>query len=418
MYNEHEQKQYDYGYRPIEYAPPLPPVRRKKKNGRAGFAAILIIVCMIVSVISGFGGAYLANSLFTTDTNEPNELPAITGKPIPEASPDPTPAITPDPNTTIQQAITTPGSDPEASDVMSIAEVVTSVKHAVVEIQTERVSTGLFMREFVSTGAGSGVIISEDGYIVTNDHVISGAQTIKVRLSNEQEYTATLIGSDRRTDLAVLKIDAEGLQPATMGHSSGLLVGQTSIAIGNPLGELGGTVTAGIISALDREITIEGETMSLLQTDAAVNPGNSGGGLFDLTGKLIGVVNAKSSGTEIEGLGFAIPIDTARIVAEQLIEYGYVRGRIDPGFVLVDIQDPFTAMSYRVNNLGLFISRSVSSDFQSGDRITAVDGLPINNLAEWNHKMNEYSVGDTIEITIARGDTSLTLPLTLAELTV
>jgi len=394
-----------------------PPVRRKKKSGRAGFAAILIIVCMIGSGIAGFAGTYFANSL-----NEPpayeERVPAISGKPIPAANNDPNTMTTPALPPVIHQPASTSGSDTDASEQMSIADVVTSVKHAVVEIQTERVSTGGFMREFVSTGAGSGVIISEDGYIITNDHVISGAQSIKVRLSNEQEYAARLIGSDRRTDLAVLKIEADNLQPATMGHSSSLQVGQIAVAIGNPLGELGGTVTSGIVSALDRELTIDGETMSLLQTDAAVNPGNSGGGLFDLHGKLVGIVNAKSSGSEIEGLGFAIPIDTAKIVVEQLIEYGYVRGRIDPGLTLVDIQDPFTAMSYRVNYLGLYISRSISPDFQSGDRIIAVDNLPISSLAEWNQKMKEYSVGDVVNITVARGESSPTIPLTLAEMTI
>jgi len=373
---------------------------------------------MIGSAISGFGGAYLANSLNNNTSYENERMPAISGKPTPAPGNDSTPAINIDPTPAIQNATSPAGSDTDTSELMSIADVVISVKHAVVEIQTERISTGGFMREYVSTGAGSGVIISEDGYIVTNDHVISGAQSIKVRLSNEQEYVAKLIGSDKKTDLAVLKIEADGLQPADMGHSSGLLVGQTAVAIGNPLGELGGTVTSGIVSALDREITIDGETMSLLQTDAAVNPGNSGGGLFDLYGKLVGIVNAKSSGSEIEGLGFAIPIDTARIVVEQLIDYGYVRGRIDPGLTLVDIQDPFTAMSYRVNYLGLYISNSVSEDFRSGDRIIAVDGLPINSFAEWKHKMNEYSVGDTVNITVVRGESTLTLPLTLAEMTI
>jgi serine protease Do len=308
-------------------------------------------------------------------------------------------------------------TDNEAAAKMSIEDVVINVKHSVVEIQTERISTSRFMREFVSTGAGSGVIISTDGYIVTNDHVISGAKSITVRLSNEQEYQATLIGTDAQTDLAVLKINATGLQPAIMGHSSGLLVGQTAIAIGNPLGELGGTVTAGIISALDREITIGGETMSLLQTDAAVNPGNSGGGLFNLYGELIGVVNAKSSGSEIEGLGFAIPIDFAQIVIEQLIEYGFVRGRVDSGFVLVDIQDAFTAMSYRIQQLGLYISNSISTDFQNGDRITAVDGQTVRNLAEWNSRMSKYNVGDTVNITVVRNGSSISLALTLTEQT-
>jgi len=436
MSNEHEYQQnnkaqqyshdnYNHYYTQAPFTPqgiqqqkqqPMP--NKRKKSNRAGFATVLIIVCIIVSAISGFGGAYLANYLNTANLFESEDFPAISDDPTHELTPDLNPATTPDPNNVIQQESPSSGSEVGAMDIMSITEVVTNVKHAVVEIKTERISTGRFMREFVSTGAGSGVIINEDGYIVTNDHVISGAQTIIVRLSNEQEFTATLIGSDRRTDLAVIKIDAEGLQPATMGHSSSLQVGQTAVAIGNPLGELGGTVTSGIISALDREITVEGEQMSLLQTDAAVNPGNSGGGLFSLHGLLIGVVNAKSSGSEIEGLGFAIPIDTARIVVEQLIEYGYVRGRIDPGFVLVDIQDQFTAMSYRVNNLGLYISRSVSIDFLPGDRIVAVDGQLISSYAEWRLKMNEYSVGDTVSITVIRGDNSLTLPLILDELTI
>ncbi len=262
---------------------------------------------------------------------------------------------------------------------MTVEDVVANVKHSVVEITTETVSTSRFMQQFVSTGAGSGVIISKDGYIVTNNHVVENAQTIKIRLSNEEEYAATLIGKDQKTDIAILKIEASDLQPAVLGQSSSMLVGQTAIAIGNPLGELGGTVTTGIISALDREITIDGEVMSLLQTDSAINPGNSGGGLFNLYGELIGIVNAKSSGSEIEGLGFAIPIDIANIVVEQIIEYGYVRGRVDSGLVLVDIQDVQTAMSYRISQLGLYISKSADSNFRSGDRITAVDGQAISS---------------------------------------
>jgi serine protease Do len=365
------------------------------------FSALLVVMCMIGSAIFGFGGTYLANSL-----NGSNSFTA-----------ESTAASNNDASALIIQSVMPTTTNNAESEIMSIENVVVNVKHSVVEIQTERVSTSRFMREFISTGAGSGVIISTDGYIVTNDHVISGAQAITVRLSNEQEYEATLIGTDPQTDLAVLKINATGLQPAIMGHSSGLLVGQTAVAIGNPLGKLGGTVTSGIISALDREITIDGETMSLLQTDAAVNPGNSGGGLFNLYGELIGVVNAKSSGSEIEGLGFAIPIDTARIVIEQLIEYGFVRGRIDTGFTLVDIQDAFTAMSYRIQHLGLYISHSVNENFQSGDRITAVDGQPVTNLTDWNRQMNKYKIGDTVTITIIRNDISLNHELIMSEKT-
>jgi len=418
--NDHQETQQLVPYIPqAQYFPQTPPpVRKKKRSNRAGFAAILIIVCMIGSAISGFAGTYIANSLNGDNSDNTGNPAAIKSGKTPDVNTDPMLSMIEDPPPAIQPTSSKAGLPANASEKMSVEDVVTSVKHAVVEIQTERLMNSRFMSEFVSTGAGSGVIISEDGYIITNEHVINGAQTIKVRLSNEQEYVARLVGSDRKTDIAVLKIEAEGLQPATMGQSSGLQVGQTAIAIGNPLGELGGTVTAGIISALDREITIDGETMSLLQTDAAVNPGNSGGGLFDLYGKLVGIVNAKSSGSEIEGLGFAIPIDTARTVVEQLKEYGYVRGRIDTGLTLVDIQDPFTAMSYNVNYLGLYISSSVSSEFRRGDRITAVDNLPISSFTEWKQKLSNYSVGDTIKITVTRGDSSLTLSLTLTELNV
>ena len=379
------------------------PVTPNKTSNRKGFAAALITICMISSAAFGFGGAYLANSLNNTNPGE-NQTSSNFG------------SVSDSNNTVLYQSVLRTSSENNAADKMSVEDLVVNVKHSVVEITTETVSRSGRMGQFVSTGAGSGVIISTDGYIVTNNHVVDNARTIKVRLSNEREYEASLIGTDSKTDLAVIKIDANDLQAAILGHSSTLLVGQTAIAIGNPLGELGGTVTSGIISALDREITIDGETMSLLQTDTAINPGNSGGGLFNLYGELVGVVNAKSSGSEIEGLGFAIPVDTARNVVEQLIEYGYVRGRIDTGLTLIDIQDAQTAMSYRINQLGLYISRSASSEFQSGDRIIAIDGQTINNLTEWSKQMSKYSVGDTVSITVVRNGKTETCTLTLTEL--
>lgn len=172
-----------------------------------------------------------------------------------------------------------------------------------VEITTESVQTGSYFNQYVATGAGSGVIISADGYIVTNDHVISGANSIAVRLHDGTTLDAALVATDAKTDLAVIRVQAQGLIPATLGTSADLVVGQPVVAIGNPLGRLGGTVTDGIISAKDRVISIDGEHMTLLQTNAAVNPGNSGGGLFDAQARLVGVVNSKSSGSDVEGLG-------------------------------------------------------------------------------------------------------------------
>ncbi|MCL2756834.1 MAG: trypsin-like peptidase domain-containing protein [Coriobacteriia bacterium] len=375
--------------------------------GRAGFAALLITVCVVGSAAFGFGGTFLANYLSSSGFG----MGLGSG-----VSPSDTDTGSDTTTTVLYQSVIRTSADNNAAGVMSLQDVVANVKDSVVEITTETVSTNWNMRQFISTGAGSGVIVSTDGYIVTNNHVVEGAQTIMVRLSNGQLYEAVLVGADAKTDIAVLKISATGLQPAILGFSSSLLVGQPVIAIGNPLGELGGTVTSGIISALDRDITIDGETLSLLQTDTAINPGNSGGGLFNLYGELVGIVNAKSSGSGIEGLGFAIPIDAVKDVIEQIIEFGYVKGRIDTGFILVDIQDNQTAMMYRINTFGLYISKSASSDFQSGDRITSLNGQTINSLADWNRQLDRYSVGDTIRVTVVRNGSSITYTLTLTEL--
>lgn len=224
--------------------------------------------------------------------------------------------------------------------VIDLADIVDETAPSVVEVFTETKQVSNWFQEYVTEGAGSGVILSEDGYIVTNHHVIDGANTIKVRLSNGQTYAAELTGTDEKTDLAVLKINASGLAAAKLTDSSTVRVGDFVIAIGNPLGELGGTVTEGIISAKDRKVTVDGEAMTLLQTSAAVNPGNSGGGLFDLNGELVGVVNAKSSGNDIEGLAFAIPANTVKEITQELIQYGYVTGRPQLGVSVAQITKP------------------------------------------------------------------------------
>jgi serine protease Do len=179
---------------------------------------------------------------------------------------------------------------------------------------------------------------------------------IEVTLNNGDVYAASLIATDSKTDLAVIKIETTGLTAAILGDSDALVVGEDAIAIGNPLGELGGTVTNGIISALDREVTVEGQKMNLLQTNAAINPGNSGGGLFNAKGELIGIVSAKSSGTDIEGLGFAIPVNDVKEVVVQLIEKGYVAGRPALGVSVIDINSIQLAMQYGVSQYGVYIA--------------------------------------------------------------
>lgn len=262
--------------------------------------------------------------------------------------------------------------------VMDLSEVVDETASSVVEVFTETKQVSHWLQEYVTEGAGSGVILTEDGYIVTNHHVIDGASTIEVRLSNGQTYTAELVGTDSKTDLAVLKISAKNLSPAKLADSSKVKVGNFVIAIGNPLGELGGTVTEGIISALDREVTIDGETMTLLQTSAAVNPGNSGGGLFNLNGELVGVVNAKSSGSDVEGLAFAIPANTVEEIAQELIQNGYVTGRPQLGVSVVQLARPTVGWQNYYDKAGVYIAQTTENNgLTQGDRLIQIDGTPI-----------------------------------------
>ena len=292
---------------------------------------------------------------------------------------------------------------------------------SVVEIKTESITRGnRMMGQFISEGAGSGVIISNDGKIVTNYHVISGANKITVRLRSGTEYTATLVGSDAQTDLAVLQISASGLPAATYGTSSTLAVGESVLAIGNPLGELGGTVTDGIISALDRQIEIDGQMMTLLQTNASINPGNSGGGLFDADGKLIGIVNAKSSGSGIEGLGFAIPIDTAKYIISQITANGYVTGRADAGMTFTDVSEQ-AAYIYRLGKSGVYVGSVTKGGnaekvgVQRGDRIVNFDGVSVKSASEIETILQKHKAGDSVKLTVERAGKQITYSLTLGE---
>lgn len=291
----------------------------------------------------------------------------------------------------------------------TVDEISNENKDSVVEITTESVtSNDAWLGQYVSEGAGSGVIIKEDGYIITNNHVVEGASKIHVTLHNSKQYEATLIGTDPETDIAVIKIDASGLTPATYGNSDELEVGDMSVIIGNPLGELGGTVTAGIISALDREITIDGQPMTLLQTDASVNPGNSGGGMFDQYGHLVGIVVAKSSGSDVEGLGFAIPINTAADIASQLMENGKVESTTG-----------YSGMTYTQDQNGRIYIQQVNetfaqeAGFQAGDQVLSIDGTVVNDLNEVSAAIKKHNKGDTVTFTVIRNNKQLDIDITL-----
>ncbi|MBO4218349.1 MAG: trypsin-like peptidase domain-containing protein [Erysipelotrichaceae bacterium] len=299
-------------------------------------------------------------------------------------------------------------------------ELVEEVKNAVVEVYTEKVSYNSYFGNYVTEGAGSGVVYSTDGYIITNNHVIDGASSIFVTMANGDKYNAELVATDVKSDLAVIKVDASGLQAAVLGSSDTLAVGQNCIAIGNPLGTLGGTVTAGIISGLSREVTIENVPMTLMQINVAISPGNSGGGLFSSNGKLIGIVNAKSVSENVEGIGFAIPIDVVRDVVEQLIEKGYVEGRPQLGIKCVSIDTVQKAWNYGVTSYGVLVmevteENAKKAGLQEKDLIIAIDGTKVENLAAMQKMLYGYTAGQEVTLTVLRGSEQISIPLVLSQ---
>ena len=313
------------------------------------------------------------------------------------------------------------------SSGMTTAQVAKTVSPSVVVITTEQVvysQWSWYGQSQVESGAGSGVVISSDGYILTCAHVVSGASNITVTIG-DTDYPATVVGEDDTSDVAVLKIDATDLTPATVGNSDSLAVGESVLAVGNPLGELGGTVTSGIVSALNRSVTIQGtsstNTMSLIQMDASVSPGNSGGGLFNMNGELIGLVNAKSSSSDAEGLGFAIPINDAIKVAQDLLENGYVSGRPYMGITYLAVTDAQTAAQLNVNAYGVYVVDVVQggpadkAGLKTGDRIVSIDGTEIAQKDDLGTLIQQHAAGDTLSITVAREGQMQTVSLTLGE---
>lgn len=320
-------------------------------------------------------------------------------------------------NVTIQQQ--TNKSNSGTVQVSDVSDIVEKCKDSVVEITTESVSSGnSIFGQYVSQGAGSGVIISKDGYIVTNNHVVSGATSLKVTTTDGTEYDASVVGKDSQTDLAIIKVDANNLQPATLGDSDVLQVGDPAIAIGNPLGELGGTVTTGIISATDRQITIDDETMTLLQTDAAINPGNSGGGLFNADGNLIGIVNAKESSTGIEGLGFAIPITPAQDIITELMQNGSVTSRPALNVSLYDYTSN-NQSQYSKYEDGCYIVQIVKNGaadkagLKQNDRIISFDGEQIQSTSDVKNVLKKHKIGDTVKMVVERDSKKVTVEITL-----
>ena len=393
---------------PVQPQDAQPPKKKKKFNGkRVARSAVALVLAAAMGFAGGFVGAKFGGS----------------GKVVIQQV---APSSTADSASGSDSSITAASSSGSSLTTEQVADLVSP---SVVVITTEQVvysQWSWYGQNQVESGAGSGVIISSDGYILTCAHVVDGASTITVTIG-DKDYTATLVGEDTTSDIAVIKIDADGLPPATVGNSDSLKVGQSVMAVGNPLGELGGTVTGGMISALNRSVTIQGSssvnTMSLIQMDASVSPGNSGGGLFNMNGELVGIVNAKSSSSDAEGLGFAIPINDAIKVAQELLENGYVTGRPYLGITYLAVTDAQTASQLGVNAYGVYVVEVVKggpaekAGLQAGDRIVSVDGTEIASKDDLGTLMQKHAAGDTLSITIAREGQMQTVNVTLGEKT-
>ena len=393
---------------PVQPQDAQPPKKKKKFNGkRVARSAVALVLAAAMGFAGGFVGAKFGGS----------------GKVVIQQV---APSSTADSASGSDSSITAASSSGSSLTTEQVADLVSP---SVVVITTEQVvcsQWSWYGQNQVESGAGSGVIISSDGYILTCAHVVDGASTITVTIG-DKDYTATLVGEDTTSDIAVIKIDADGLTPATVGNSDSLKVGQSVMAVGNPLGELGGTVTGGMISALNRSVTIQGSssvnTMSLIQMDASVSPGNSGGGLFNMNGELVGIVNAKSSSSDAEGLGFAIPINDAIKVAQELLENGYVTGRPYLGITYLAVTDAQTASQLGVNAYGVYVVEVVKggpaekAGLQAGDRIVSVDGTEIASKDDLGTLMQKHAAGDTLSITIAREGQMQTVNVTLGEKT-
>lgn len=294
---------------------------------------------------------------------------------------------------------------------------------AVCGIATE-VTTNVFGQTASTAVVGSGFVLTEDGYVVTNNHVVEGTDNVSVKLHDGSTYPAEVVGGDSLSDVALLKIEAEGLSHVAVGDSDAIAVGEGCIAIGNPLGELTFTMTGGYVSALPREINISGKPISMFQTDAAINAGNSGGPLFDMAGNVIGITSAKisgitGSGASIEGVGFAIPINEALRVVYDLQEYGYVRGRAFLGVTVKEL-DAATADTYGLP-VGPIVQSVVADSCadKAGiavkDIILAFNGRTVQTYTQLMSALNKCSAGDEVTLRIYRAGAELDVTLTLDE---
>ncbi len=369
-----------------------------RKAKKRGGALKWVAVCLVCAIAGGVGGL-------------------AAGRMIPTG------------HTTLYEGVHAPVavsmSNVITDEPMSGAQVYAANVGSTVGITTELVTTNFWGQRVKGAAAGSGFVISKDGYILTNYHVIDGASSIQVAFVDGSTYPATLVGGEEANDIAVLKIDAQDLTPVHLGDSDNLVVGEQVCAIGNPLGELTFTYTSGSVSARDRSITMEsGEIMNMLQTDTAINSGNSGGPLFNMYGEVIGITTAKyssssSSSASVEGIGFAIPINDVKEMVQSIISHGYVTGKPNVGILMNNVSSEATKR-YGIP-AGAYIeavlkgSCGEKAGLQAGDIITAVDESAVSSSEQLSSAVKNYKAGDTVTFTLYRNGETLTVTVTLDE---
>ncbi len=377
------------------------PAKAKKKRMWPKVTAA-VLACALIGGLSGFGGSMLGRHVgaAVSGSRGGTVIYEGTGTPV-----------------TVNLSNT-------AGRVLSAAEVYASNVNSVVGITTQ-VTTNVWGQQVSAAAAGSGFVITQDGYIVTNYHVIENATSIKVQFKNGDTFDARVVGTEEENDVAVLKIDATGLTPVRLGSSSDLVVGENVVAIGNPLGEMTYSMTGGLVSALDKALTMsDGTVINVLQTDAAINSGNSGGPLFNMYGQVVGITNAKysnngSSQASIEGISFAIPIDDVKDIIKDLMEHGYVTGKPLVG-VTLSTTNATEAAKYGRSG-GAYVQSVVpggaadKAGLRRGDIITAVDGQEIDGHAAFIEIKNNHKAGESVTLTVDREARIITLELTFDE---
>lgn len=419
----------NYSFEPIpEQQPEETPLQTAQKEIKRGHHSGLKLAALLVAlaVVAGVGGAALTkaiDAIAQKNLAEQQAASAMAEQTVEEANQ----AEPGDMGAYRLESVPLPDTLPSNSGDKTLTpkDVYKMNVGAVCGIATQ-VTTNVWGQTATASCTGSGFVLTQDGYVVTNNHVVSSADagSIVVKLYSGEEYPAVVIGADSMSEVALLKIDAAGLQTVTIGDSDQLEVGETVAAIGNPLGELTFTMTAGYVSALDREINTNGKPINMLQTDAAINSGNSGGPLFDMNGNVIGITTAKysgssSSGASIEGVGFAVPINDAMRVVYDLQQYGRVRGRAYLG-VTVQNMDASVAETYGLP-VGAQIVTVVegscadTAGLQQGDIVLSLQGRTINSYTALASALSKQRAGDTVTLTVYRAGAEVEVTLTLDE---